>query len=122
MKRSSAARAGSHAHGLRAESAAAWILRLKGYRILARRYKTPVGEIDIIARRGNVVAFVEVKARAALTAALESVTPRARARITGTARHYIAATPGIAGCTLRFDVIALAPPLSWRHVVNAWQE
>jgi putative endonuclease len=120
-KRNNARRAASHRRGLRAERAAAWILRLQGYRILASRYKTPAGEIDIIARRGNVVAFVEVKARATLADALESVTPRGRVRITGAARHYIAAMPAAAGCVLRFDVIALAPPLSWRHIRDAWQ-
>jgi putative endonuclease len=110
----------AHSFGLRAEDMAVWILRLKGYRILARRYKTPVGEIDIIARRGRVVAFVEVKARAVLSDALSCLRPQNRARIIRTAEHYLATTPGLADYTLRFDFIALAPPFSWRHLDNAW--
>lgn len=109
----------AHARGLLAESVAAWILRLKGYRILARRYKTPVGEVDIIARRGKTTVFVEVKARAAMDDALQSISPQSRARITRAAEHFLAMGGGGAN-VLRFDVIALAPPLSWRHIRNAW--
>lgn len=108
----------AHARGLMAESVAAWILRLQGYRILARRYKTPVGEVDIIARRGKTTVFVEVKARAAMADALQSISPQSRARITRAAEHFLATGGG--GDSLRFDVIALAPPLSWRHIRNAW--
>ena len=64
--------------GLSAESRAAAFLIAKGYRILARRYRTPYGEIDIVARRRNLVAFVEVKARATLDDAAYAVTPRQR--------------------------------------------
>lgn len=110
----------AHETGLLAETAAAWILRLQGYRILARRYKTPVGEIDIVARRGRTTVFVEVKRRAAMADALQSVSAPAQARITRAAQHFLAARGQDGGGALRFDVIALAPPLSWRHVRNAW--
>ena len=66
-------RRAGHARGLVAESIAGWLLRLKGYRVLATRYRTPLGEIDIVARRGKVLAFVEVKARPSLEAGLEAI-------------------------------------------------
>ncbi len=106
--------------GLRAEAAAALILTAKGYRILARRYKTPHGEIDLVARRGGAVAFVEVKARADLEQALAALTPAMKARIGNAARHYLAAHPQFATFILRFDVIAYVSPLCWRHLDNAW--
>jgi putative endonuclease len=67
--------------GLSAESRAALLLIAKAYRILARRWKTPFGEIDIVARRRGVLVFVEVKTRASMDAALEAVTERTRQRI-----------------------------------------
>jgi putative endonuclease len=109
----------AHENGLLAETVAAWILRLQGYRIVARRYKAPVGEVDIIARRGKVTAFVEVKARAVLDDALQSVSVQSQARITRAAQHFLLKA-GRGDDVLRFDVIALAPPLSWRHLRNAW--
>lgn len=111
----------SYKFGLLAEDFAAWGLRLRGYKILARRYKTPVGEIDLVARRGNMVAFVEVKARQELSTALQAVTPQMRQRITRAASHFIARHAGLCGCDMRFDLIAVAPPFYWRHLDNAWQ-
>lgn len=64
----------TYQRGLHAETVAVWFLRLKGYKILVRRYKTKVGEIDIIARRGNKIIFTEVKARPSIDIALESIT------------------------------------------------
>ncbi|MEL7453164.1 MAG: YraN family protein, partial [Pseudomonadota bacterium] len=84
--------------GRRGETLAALALQLKGYAILARRVRTPSGEIDLIARRGNLVAFVEVKARPDLMAALEAVTPRAQARICRTAELWMARRTELAGC------------------------
>jgi len=110
----------AHENGLLAEMIAAWILRLQGYRILARRYKTPVGEVDIIARRGKTTVFVEVKARAVLADALQSISPQSQARITRAAQHFLMTGGQGRDDVLRFDVIALAPPLAWRHVRNAW--
>jgi putative endonuclease len=113
---------GTYRDGLRAEQRSIWILRLKGYRILARRYKTPVGEIDIVARRGRVIAFVEVKYRGSVTAALESLTPAMQARIVRAACHFIAAYPAYKDYTLRFDLMAMAGRFSFRHLDNAWAE
>lgn len=106
--------------GLRAEFIAALLLRFKGYKILARRYKTKSGEIDIIARRGAMIIFIEVKSRRTLNEALSCFTPTNRARILNAARHFIAQYPHLADSPLRFDFIAVAPPLFWRHLDNAW--
>ena len=111
----------TYAFGLFAESLAALFLMMKGYRILARRYKTPVGEIDLIAKRGRTVAFIEVKARCELSAALESVTPRMKNRIGRAGRYFLSSNPSLSTCDLRFDLIALAPPFYLRHLDNAWQ-
>lgn len=77
--------------GRRAERLAAMFLRLKGYRILERRYKTPIGEIDLVARRGRRFAFVEVKARQTRDAAMTSVSQHQRRRIVGAAELWLAA-------------------------------
>lgn len=113
-------RGAAYRFGLLAESWVAWALRLRGYRILARRYRTPAGEIDLVVRRGRVVAFVEVKARQDLDAALESLTPRMRRRIGRAALFFVARHAGLADCTLRFDLAAVAPPLRWAYLDNAW--
>jgi len=73
------ARVAAFRTGLSAEARAAAYLMAKGYRILAKRFRTPVGEIDLVARRRNVVVFVEVKARATLDDAAYAVTPRSSA-------------------------------------------
>lgn len=103
-----------------AELVAAALLRLKGWRILHRRFKTPVGEIDIIARRRNRLAFVEVKRRATRSAALEAITPKARERIARAASWYIGKKPDLANMDLQFDVVALAPGRLPCHIKNAW--
>jgi len=79
--------------GLSAESGATACLLIKGYRILARRYKTPVGEIDIIARRRGTLVFVEVKARKSLDDAAAALTARQQARIIDAAQYWLAAHP-----------------------------
>lgn len=114
------ARVKAYRRGLWAETLAALYLRCKGYRILETRYKTPLGEIDLIARRGEAVVFVEVKARGTMGEALEAVHRRNRARVQRAALHYLAHHPNLADARLRFDVIALAPPFSLRHLDNAW--
>lgn len=107
--------------GLRAESFAAWGLRLHGYRILERRYKTPVGEVDLIALKGNMLVFVEVKAREKLSTALQSVTSRMQNRIVRAANYFIAQNSGFNGHDMRFDLVAVAPPFYWQHLDNAWR-
>ncbi|HLY57427.1 MAG TPA: YraN family protein [Stellaceae bacterium] len=109
-------------HGRQAERLAALLLRLKGYRILARHWKSPMGELDIVAARGRTVAFVEVKARAAAAEAAESLGARQRRRIGRAASLFIAAHPALAGHDLRFDLMLVLP---WRlpvHIPNAWHE
>jgi putative endonuclease len=117
-----ARRRAAYRRGHAGETLAAWRLRLAGYRILARRYRTKLGEIDLVARRGGVVAFVEVKHRAALTAGLEAVTPQAQRRIRRAAELYIRSKPALAELALRFDVIVITP-WSWpRHIIDAWRD
>ncbi len=116
-------RSGDQAYqkGLWAETLAAWYLRLKGYRICAMRYKTPVGEIDIVARKGKALVFVEVKARGSLEEALQSIHRRNQSRVMRAAEHYIGAQALPSDISMRFDAVALAPPFSLRHLDNAWQ-
>ena len=106
--------------GLSAESRAAMLLIAKGFRIVARRYRSPLGEIDIVARRGRVLLFVEVKARVSLDDAAWSVTPQQRRRIIGGAEAWLGAHPGDAQCFIRFDVVLVAPKSLPRHIPNAF--
>lgn len=114
-------RIGTYRYGLRAELLAAWYLRLRGYRILSMRYKTPVGEVDIIAARKNLLVFAEVKARRSQCEGLEAVTPRARQRISRAASFYLARDCRMADPQVRFDVLVFSPPFFIRHLDNAWQ-
>lgn len=109
--RASNKRLKAHRLGLSAEFRAAWYLRLTGWRILKRRYKTRAGEIDLIARKRKTVAFIEVKARKSREAALQAVTPASRKRIVRAARIFIAEHPKAGFFTLRFDVVVVRP---WR--------
>jgi putative endonuclease len=113
-----AARRRAFLFGMGAESRAAWWLRLKGYRILARRYRGGGGEIDLIARRFATIAFVEVKGRAALDDAALSVTPWKMRRVARAARAWLAAHPPPAACVLRLDAVTVAPGHVPRHTVN----
>jgi putative endonuclease len=106
--------------GLSAESRAALLLIAKGYRILARRWKTPFGEIDIVARRRRGLVFVEVKARGSVDEAVEAVTERTKRRIVGAAELWLARHPQHVNVEIRFDVIVVAPGKIPRHIVNAF--
>ena len=106
--------------GLSAESRAAAYLMAKGYRILARRFRTPHGEIDLVARRRNLLAFVEVKARATLDEAAFAVTPRQQLRIINAAQAWLVAHPEHAEFELRFDAIVIAPRSLPRHLLAAF--
>ncbi|MCR9178237.1 MAG: YraN family protein [Alphaproteobacteria bacterium] len=97
--------------GRRAETLASLWLRLRGYRILARRHRGPMGEIDLIARHGGLLVAVEVKARANLEAGLASVSPRQRQRIARTLRHFQAQRPALGTLDLRVDLVIMRP---WR--------
>lgn len=111
----------AHARGLRAERLAGLLLRLKGYRILARRMKTRAGEIDLVVRRGGVVAFVEVKARTDLDGAAEALLMRQRARLARAAELFLAARPALARLDMRFDLVLVAPRRFPRHLADAWR-
>jgi len=106
--------------GLSAETRAAAYLMAKGYRILAKRFRTPHGEIDLIAKRRNLVAFIEVKARTTLDEAAFAVTPRQQSRIIDAAQGWLIAHPEHAELELRFDAILIAPRRLPRHLLAAF--
>lgn len=107
--------------GLHAESMVGVYMMLRGCKILARRYKTPVGEIDLIARRGKTILFVEVKARANKAQALEAVHVQAQGRIIRAAQYFISQHPRYNSYAMRFDVAAFCPPFRVHYLDNAWQ-
>lgn len=121
MKGAASAKVTSYRKGLWAEAACEAFLRLKGYQILARRYKTPQGEVDIVARQGDILVFVEVKARKTLTDALEAVSPKARGRITRAARSFMAEQDPDGRLMARFDVMAVTRFGLPSHTCDAWQ-
>lgn len=106
--------------GLSAESRAALLLIAKGFRIAARRFRSPRGEIDIVARRGGLLVFVEVKARPNSEDAAWSVTSRQRARIVGAAEAWLAAHPEDGARDMRFDAILVAPGRMPHHIAAAF--
>ncbi len=120
VKAASPARVAAFRTGLSAEARAAAFLMAKGYRILARRFRTPYGEIDIVAQRRNLVAFIEVKARASLDEAAYAVTPRQQARIIDAAQAWLMAHPEHAEFELRFDAMLIAPRRLPRHLLAAF--
>lgn len=119
-KPKSNARIAAQSAGQRAEMLAALLLRLKLYRIVARRFKTPVGEIDLIAQRFGVTVFVEVKARQRSDAEGEALLAVNSSRIVRAAQYWLARHPRLAETPFRFDVIFLAPRRWPRHVINAF--
>ncbi len=104
-----------------AEALAALALRTKGYRILERRFRSRAGEIDLIARHGKHLAFVEVKARASLDTAAWSVTPRQQARIARAAEHWLALEGESGDFDISFDVVLVAPWTWPRHMASAFR-
>jgi putative endonuclease len=106
--------------GLSAESRAAALLIAKGYRIVARRWRSPVGEIDIVARRRGTLVFVEVKARERLDDAAQAVIVRQQRRIIAAAEAWLAVHPDDANYDMRFDVVLVAPKSIPRHIVAAF--
>ncbi|MDQ8756438.1 YraN family protein [Sphingosinicella sp. LHD-64] len=105
--------------GRRAETLAAWCLRLKGWRILARRVRTPVGEVDLIARRGRIVAFIEVKARAT-NAGAELALDDWRLKRVARAAEALAARYVKPGDDVRIDAVFVVPRRWPRHLENVW--
>lgn len=117
--RTTGERRAADAAGRRAERLAAWWLRLKGWRILDRRVRTPVGEVDLVAKRGALIAFVEVKARATAAELDHAIDARRLARVAAAAEVLIPRY-ATAGEDVRVDVILLAPGTRPRHLENAW--
>jgi putative endonuclease len=114
------ARRRAETRGRRAETWAALFLQLQLYSIVERRFKTPLGEIDLIARRFGTTVFVEVKARHSRAAEDEAMAKVNQRRLTRAAEYYLMRHPKLAATPLRFDVIFLAPK-SWpRHLKNAF--
>jgi putative endonuclease len=122
--RTNVARQKAYKLGHTAEWRAVWRLRLSGWRILARRYKSGLGEVDIVARRGKVLAFVEVKARADFLRAADSLTSHQFGRASRAASLFVARYPYHADCSVRFDAILVSGPW-WRvwprHLPDVWQ-
>jgi putative endonuclease len=111
----------NYRRGHRGERLAALALMLKGFRIVARRYKTPLGEIDLIARRGDLVVIVEVKVRESLAAAMDAVGAHAARRIEGAADLWLARQPDFSRLSVRFDLVAVLPRRWPVHVPNLFQ-
>lgn len=112
-------RARAEARGRHGETLAAWYLRLKGWRILARRMKTRGGEVDLIARRGATLAFVEVKWRGS-AAALDDAIDERRLRRVAAAAHMLSPRYARVDDTIRIDVLLLARGAWPRHLANVW--
>ncbi|MEH2564676.1 YraN family protein [Bradyrhizobium sp. AZCC 2289] len=119
-KSASPARVAAFRTGVSAESRAAAYLMAKGYRILAKRFRTPYGEIDLVARKRNLLVFIEVKARASLDEAAYAVTPRQQARIIDAAGAWLMTHPEHAEFDLRFDAVLIAPRRLPRHLLAAF--
>jgi putative endonuclease len=119
--RSAGERRRADARGRFAERLAEASLLLRGFAILARRTQTPAGEIDLVARRGGLLAIVEVKARPSLAAGVEAVTPADRRRIARAAAAFVATRPGLQRMRVRFDIIVVRPWAWPRHFPDAWR-
>lgn len=109
-----------HAMGLVAETKAGLYLRFKGYKILESRFRTPSGEIDIVARKGNVLVFVEVKLRKTEDAAAEAIHPRNQERVRNAALLYLQKHPEYNDMDMRFDALIMGRETPFRHIENAW--
>lgn len=107
--------------GRRGEGLAACWLRLKGYRVVARNFRSGAGEVDLIARRGGILAMVEVKTRGDLASAGEALGTRQRARIVRATEAFLQQRPNLAQLSVRFDVILVAPGRLPRHLLDAWR-
>ncbi|QRG08001.1 YraN family protein [Xanthobacter dioxanivorans] len=114
-------RRAAHDRGLAAEDRAAALLGARGFNILARRVRTKAGEIDLIARQGDLLVFCEVKLRAGLAEAAFSLLPRQRRRIAAAAAAYLAAHPELSALNMRFDAVLLARTGEAEHLPGAFE-
>ena len=112
--------AAARASGRWSEVVAALWLTAKGWRVLGFRLKTPQGEIDLLARKGRVLAVVEVKARTDLASALEAVSPTQLERLRRAGESLAARRRDLATLSVRLDIVALAPGRFPRHIPDAW--
>jgi len=116
----SGARTKAYRRGLFAETLVALLFRLKGYRILAQRYRSPVGEIDLVALKNRRLTFVEVKSRKTLDEAAWTVPAKQKRRIVRAAQYWLASNPDFTTYSIAFDVV-LAAPWAWpRHIEDAF--
>lgn len=113
-------RAQHYRTGLWAETKAAWFLRLKGWRILESRWQSGFGEVDIIAKRGRQIIFVEVKARGTFEQALNALTEHQWRRIESAADIYMARRKALAHCSWRFDAVCVMPAALPKHFEAIW--
>lgn len=109
------------AFGNLGENLGVLVLMLKGYRIITRRYQSPVGEIDIIARRGGSLVFIEVKARESMDVAAMSISANQQKRIVRAAQAFVQGRNDLSGLDMRFDALLVAPYQWPRHIVDAWR-
>ncbi len=110
----------AYATGMAAESSARGLLESKDYRILAHRYKTKGGEIDLVAKRGDHLAFVEVKRRKTQEEAAYAVVPRQQARIAVAAEIFLGEHSELSHCSASFDVILVTPNRGCAHIEQAF--
>ena len=104
-----------------AEGLVRWYLRATGRRIVATNCKTPVGEIDIIAKRGNLLSFIEVKARGDEASAAHAISQHQQRRIERAAAYFLTQNPALQSCDVRFDVALVYGPLRLRYMADAWR-
>lgn len=116
-----ARRRAAHDRGLQAETRAAALLGARGFDIIARRVRTKAGEIDLIARQGDLLVFCEVKQRADIADAAYSILPRQRRRIAAAAEAYLAAHPELATLNMRFDAVLIARTGAAEHLPGAFE-
>jgi putative endonuclease len=109
-----------HRRGIRAEFAALLWLTLKGYRLVAHRYRTPVGEVDLIMRRGRTLVFVEVKARGSIDAAAVALHVKNQGRVARAAQSFLASHPHYGAYQVRFDAVLVTWYKRPHHLANAF--
>ncbi|MEJ2125638.1 MAG: YraN family protein [Alphaproteobacteria bacterium] len=115
------ARINAYNKGVAAEGQAASMLAGQGYEILSRRYRSPAGEIDLVAAKGGHLAFVEVKARRTRNDAAWAITPRQQRRIADAAGYWLQNYPEYENCDMSFDAILVSPRNPTEHIQDAFR-